>query len=139
MPKHHGGCDYPDKPFTDPNGQVRRRVWSYRDTLTGYFLRVAPDGRHLAAIDAKGHLVWTVDPHAGLPDYRQAPACVYAIGSKIYGLLSLTSHPIRIPAYGVMKAISEGKTGHYMWLAFDNSQFGLVDIWTGKFMFMGQN
>jgi len=35
--------------------------------------------------------------------------------------------------------IQEGKTGHYVFLEFDNSQFGAIDVKSGDFYFWGQN
>ena len=138
--EHNHGCDYKFVPFTDPSGRTNREIRSYRDPLSGYFLRVAPDGRHLEAVNAKGRLVWFRDPHEGIEPYRYDPACIHSIGPDSYGMGAISNAPITFYVRdNKTRTIQEGRTGQYIDLIFDNSQRGLLDVWTGDFIFLGQN
>jgi len=117
-----------------------RQIRVYRDPLSGYVLHVAPDGRHLEAVDARGHLVWYRDPHSGVFPYRHEPACIDTLGPDGYQAGRITNRPFKLfGADGKMRTLQEGRTGHYVYLVFDNSQQGIVNVWTGEFIFFGQN
>ena len=138
--QHHHRCDYKVRPFTDPSGRVDDRIWVYDDPASGVALRVESDGRHLEEIDARGKSVWVDNPHMGLPAYRVDPPCIFALGPKAHGMSILRGS---IRGYSTFRrrvvAITEGATGHYVGLTFDNSQFGFVDVKSGDFIFEGQN
>ncbi len=91
----------------------------YEDSATRIVLIVEPDGRHLRAVDAHGRRLWRRNPHRGVPDYRVAPPCIVVLDKP---------RPER-----------EVRAGDYAGLAFDNSQFGLVDLHTGRFVWDGQD
>lgn len=98
---------------------------------------MTPDRMHVKAIAPGGRVLWLRRPHAGQPDYRIAPACIARIG---------VGHPLP-PGVKIKLAradsgwwvFGEDISGHYISLAFDNSQFGYLDAKTGKFIFFGQN
>jgi hypothetical protein len=114
------------------------QVWQFRDPRNGILLKVAHDGRHLAAINPDGEVLWRHNPHAGVMPYRHEPACIHSIGPKLRRLTSP-----QIAGWSTWRrklvTISPSDSERMILLEFDNSQSGLVDIRTGEFFFGSQN
>lgn len=102
-----------------------QRALTYRDPASGVIFYVETDGRHVSGISPNGKLLWTRDPfrEAGLEPYRVPYPRIYAIGSaeelEPEGLFPRGENRIRVE--------------------FDSSQFGDLDVETGKFTFLGQD
>lgn len=92
----------------------------YKDATANVIIYVETDGRHVVAISPDGRILWRKDPFvdAGLEPYRMARPTIECIGAKCKGL-------------------SANDKSVAVW--FTSSQFGVMDIATGKFTPMGQN
>jgi hypothetical protein len=96
----------------------------YKDPTSGTLLYIETDGRHVAAISVQGKLLWNRDPFkdAHLPFYRtEKPQIVYV------GPASKFHHPVG------------EKPERLVEISFNNSQFGLMRISDGEFLFGGQD
>jgi hypothetical protein len=96
----------------------------YKDPTSGTLLYIETDGRHVAAISVQGKLLWNRDPFkdAHLPFYRtEKPQIVYI------GPASKFHHP------------ADEKPERFVEISFNNSQFGLMRISNGEFLFSGQD
>ena len=112
------------------NDCTRHHHPHYRDPRNGVLFAVESDGRHLGAVNPNGEILWRRNPHRGIMPYRVAPACVAALEPWTFrGRLTFANGAF----------YTQGKTGHYIELKFDNSQVGLIDTATGNFIFLGQN
>ena len=122
-------CNSPT-PVGMPLGPVRPgKPLAYRDKLTGILLYVESDGRHLAAVSPKGKILWVRDPFVdrNLCPYRTArPIIVYVGPTGWSGDETSIAKIFKV-------------AGHLVEIRFDSSQFGVVDINSGKFFFAGQN
>jgi hypothetical protein len=117
----------------DPSGKV---IWRGEALPGPYFgpqcftdipsrikVCVEGDGRHLKATDNKGNVLWRRDPFvdAKLNLYRTSEA----------------------PTINVIRAgnprAPPGHSGPRVWIMFESSQFGEVDLATGEFTPEGQN
>lgn len=95
---------------------------SYKDAATNLIFYVESDGRHVTAIDSKGKVLWTRDPFldAHLEHYRtEKPQIVY-IGAPLEWM------------------VAEQK-GHYVAINFNSTQFGIINVTSGEFIFLGQD
>jgi hypothetical protein len=102
-----------------------RGAQTYKDAESGIIFYVESDGRHLAAIDRDGKILWHRDPFADakLEYYRtKTPQIVY-VGKP------------REKA----QEYWAGKQKKVISIGFNSSQFGEVDINTGEFHFAGQD
>jgi hypothetical protein len=83
---------------------------------------VEGDGRHLAAIARDGVVLWREDlfTQAGLEQYRVEEPKISRLGQASRGIL-------------------EGRVGSYIAVQFNSTQFGIVDVATGEFIFQGQD
>jgi hypothetical protein len=101
--------------------------FTYRDEGTGILLYVESDGRHVAAFDPTGKLLWVSDPYlqAGFCPYRTSRPIIYSIA----------------PAedYFAWRFRMEYGPGPYLEITFDSSQFGDIDLSNGNFHGIGQN
>jgi hypothetical protein len=95
----------------------------YQDPQTQVILYVETDGRHIAAISPQGKLLWRKDPfvEGGLEPYRHARPVISWVGQAAEWVRA------------------SGKSGHVIGISFDSSQFGVMDVETGKFRFLGQD
>lgn len=96
----------------------------YKDPTSGTLLYIETDGRHVAAISVQGKLLWNKDPFkdAHLPFYRtEKPQIVYI------GPPSKFQHP------------AGERPESFVAISFNNSQFGLMRISNGEFLFSGQD
>jgi hypothetical protein len=95
----------------------------YKDTASGTLLYIESDGRHVAAISRDGKLLWNKDPYkdAHLQFYRTKKPQIVYIGP--------------VPKW----YSSAGEKQEMFAISFNNSQFGLMRISNGEFLFLGQD
>ena len=102
---------------------------SYKDPESCIIFYVESDGRHLAAIDREGKILWHRDPFAD----AKLP---------IYPKYHLTNNT-RIVYVGKVpedeREYFARKQRKMIRINFISSQFGAVDIKTGQFEFLGQD
>ena len=96
----------------------------YRDEASDVTIRVEADGRHVYATRAKGKLLWRRDPFKDgrLEPYR-------------------TRYP-RIVWLGPPSQFREDQfraQGRFVGISFSSSQFGIINVATGEFIFLGQD
>jgi hypothetical protein len=93
----------------------------YKDIASNVIIYVETDGRHVVAISQDGRILWRRDPFvdAGLEPYRGPHPTIIFVGSGC--------------------ALRPEYIGKAFCLSFSSSQFGVMDIGTGKFTFLGQN
>ena len=98
---------------------------TYRDPVSGAIFYVESDGRHLARIEKSGKLAWMKNPHsdARVQDYRELDPKIVHIG--------------RLMPW--MKVHLKDSARYFITITFSNSQFGIVDMRTGAFQFLGQD
>jgi hypothetical protein len=101
---------------------------TYKDVDSGIVFYVESDGRHVTAIAPDSRILWSRDPFADahLQPYRTHTPLIVYIG-KID--VADESHNWML----------RGRTGRYIAISFNSSQFGIIDIKTGDFTFMGQD
>ena len=94
---------------------------SYKDKESGITFYVESDGRHVAALDSSGKIVWVHDPfvEAGLKPYRNEKPRIIFIGSS--------------------KGMKGIKPGRFLAVEFDSTQFGVMNFESGRFEFHGQD
>jgi hypothetical protein len=95
----------------------------YKDGATGTIIYVETDARHVAAISPDGKLLWRKDPFvdANLQPYRVSRPTIVLLGPQPSGELP------------------EGASAPVATIAYNSSQFGLINIKDGHFTFLGQN
>lgn len=108
---------------------------AYRDSKTGIFFYVESDGRHLAAINPGGKLLWVRDPFedGGLCPYRNARPVIRSV--RPYDVPAAFANNIA----EVMRRRGANPSHPFIWIEFDSTQFGEVDQTTGDFLYEGQN
>jgi hypothetical protein len=94
----------------------------YRDASTGITLSVESDGRHVVATNDSNETMWRADPFsdAKLTPYRTAYPRIVYIGPVAGWMSDIVQEP----------SVSIG---------FDSSQFGIIVLRTGEFIFQGQD
>jgi hypothetical protein len=109
-------------------GQAGRPL-SYLDKQTDTLLYLEGDGRHLVAISSAGKILWLRNPFvdANLCPYRNERPVIVSVGP--------------VPGSGREDLIARKwkRNSHLIEIHFDSSQFGVVDIKNGDFLFNGQN
>jgi hypothetical protein len=99
-----------------------RGAHAFKDKESGITFYVECDGRHVAAIDPNGKILWHRDPFvdAKLEPYRfEKPLIVFiwpASGQDV-----------------------EGKKGRFVAIAFNSMQFGIMSFEKGDFTWLGQD
>ncbi len=104
---------------------------SYKDPRTLVTLYVESDGRHLAAIDADGKLLWIRNPWEDPPGF-----CQYRTPRPVIATLKQTELPSD-PSY--LRSRGANLEHTFLELQFDSSQYGFLDESTGEFFPLGQN
>jgi hypothetical protein len=114
-----------DQPAAKPQP---RKPLTFKDDKTAIIFYVESDGRHVAAIDRDGKVLWHRDPFEehGLKPYRKARPVIAKIGSA-------TGPSVE----GSMKR--RGQKGPFIYLSFDSTQTFVVDEITGESVFEGQD
>jgi hypothetical protein len=130
---------------------------AYRDPESGITFYVESDGRHLAAIDANGKLLWVRDPFfdSNMCPYRSAHPYIDWIGPPggSFGRHYLgpfkPTPDAKVNTWIVKEIDNEIMRGRkaehqksddrFIGLSFNSSQFGYVNIRTGDFYDMGQD
>ena len=92
----------------------------YKDATSKTLFYVESDGRHVVAISSAGKLLWIKDPvkDAHLPTYRTEKSQIIFIGRD---------------------KPSGGKPDEFIAIQYNNSQFGVMRINNGEFLFQGQD
>jgi hypothetical protein len=97
--------------------------FSYKDLHTNITLQVEPDGRHVTATSPEGKVLWRRNPFvdAKMQPYRQAR-----------------------PIIRKLEPASEWALAHFpgkavVGINFSSSQFGVIDLATGDFTYLGQD
>ncbi len=105
---------------------------AWKDPRTSITIYVETDGRHLAATDAQGHLLWVRNP------WQEAQAfCPYRTARPVVaGLRIKESTQIDGP---VLRSRRGNPKHPFLEVTFDSSQYGLLDESTGDFFAGGQN
>jgi hypothetical protein len=97
---------------------------AYVDKKAHLVVYAESDGKHLSAIDFEGRVLWTRSPFADahLKPYRVAEPKIAEI-------------------YAPLPWMLEGAKGKdaFVALEFESTQFGLVDLNSGKFLSLGQD
>lgn len=93
-----------------------------RDVVSGLVFYVESDRRHITALDRTGVVLWCRDPFTEV--IREPYRIDYPVISWI----------------GIARGRSvENRSGRYLAVSFDSTQFGIIDIRTGHFRFLGQD
>jgi hypothetical protein len=104
------------------------RPLSFRDPRSGILLYVESDGRHLAALNPDGVLLWVRSPFedSKLCPYRNARPIIVAIDPATTEAEQAMALELKRKVRGVE-------------IRFDSSQSGIVDVGTGDFVYFGRN
>jgi hypothetical protein len=94
---------------------------TYKDSNSGLIFYVESDGRHVTAINPEGKILWTRNPFedARLEPYRNPMP--------------------RITWIGPVGENALGKTGTFIFIRFDSSQGGVMNVETGDFTYGGRD
>jgi hypothetical protein len=95
---------------------------AYADKTLQVVFYAETDGRHLSAITFDGKVLWTRSPFvdAKLKPYRMAEPRIVRIGRPLPWMI-------------------KGAKGSFVAISFESTQFGLVDVKSGDFTFLGQD
>jgi len=139
------------------NGPPPGPSLSYRDVDSGTTFYVESDGRHIAAIDKDGKLLWVRNPFvdSNLCPYRSAHPYIGWIGAPggSYGrryLGPFTPMPDAKANEEIEKELNRefdrdrkgmrpAAGSRFIGLSFNTTQMGYVNIQDGEFYFMGQD
>jgi hypothetical protein len=119
----------PDFVGWDP---ARAVPMSYKDPRTSIAIYVENDGRHLAAFDSQGKLLWVRNP------WEEGDAfCPYRTPRPVVASLKMAVHTE--PGWTSLKSRGANLAHSFLVVTFDSSQFGSLDESTGDFFPEGQN
>ena len=95
---------------------------TFRDKESGITFYVESDGRHLAALDSKGRILWLRDPFSEgkLEPYR-------------------SKHPVIVGMGPPTETMVGKRKGRYLGIVFDSTQAGILSFETGEFTFLGND
>lgn len=149
--------EHPDPRLWFGDGSPPGPSLSYRDVDSGTTLYVESDGRHVAAIDKDGKLLWVRNPFvdSNLCPYRSAHPYISWIGPPggTYGrhyLGPFTPTPDAKANIDIEKELNrefdDSRKGtrpaagsRFIGLSFNTTQMGYLNIQDGEFYFMGQD
>ncbi len=99
-----------------------RGAQTFRDKESGVIFYVESDGRHVAAIDRDGKLLWNRDPfvEAKLEPYRFDRPVIVSIGEPHAWM-------------------TKGRKGRFVLINFNSTQAGILSLENGDFTFLGQD
>jgi hypothetical protein len=118
----------------------------YRDAKSSITFYVESDGRHIAAIDDHGKILWVRNPYvdSDMCPYRSAHPFISSLGPVVMG-----GHIALDDAEIQRELLNEIKRGRrspppqandrFVGLTFNSSNFGYLNIRTGDYYDMGQN
>ena len=120
------------KPDYVPWDPTRAKPLAFKDPRTLISFYVESDGRHLAAIDPNGTLLWVRNPYEDLPG-----ACPYRTPRPVIGRIEVVEIT---PIYASELQRRGANPSHqFIAITFDSSQFGVVDETNGDYLPEGQN
>jgi hypothetical protein len=121
-------ADARKRPSYVPWSTSNAKAMVFKDPRNSLSFYVESDGRHVAAFDADGALLWVKNP------YEDARLCPYRTPRPVIAHLEP-----RELTDGYAKRIG-AIAGHiYVSIQFDSSQFGVIDESDGHFIWEGQN
>ena len=97
----------------------------YLDRATGITVRAEPDRVHLSAFDKTGRVIWTRDPFE---------SGALETSTEVY-------HPKVTQVHQPVAVFTKccAKAGrHYAMLNWNSTQYGLLDVQSGDFIYLGQ-
>jgi hypothetical protein len=120
------------RPDYAPWDPARAIPMSYKDPRTSIAIYVESDGRHVAAMDVQGKLLWVRNP------WEEAGAsCPYRTPRPVVASLKLME--LTEVGWSNLKARGADLQHRFLMLTFDSSQYGMLDETTGEFFPEGQN
>jgi hypothetical protein len=120
------------KPDYVPWDPGRAIPMSYKDPRTSITFYVESDGRHLAAIDSLGKLLWVRNPWEDSGAF-----CQYRTPRPV--IASLKQTELTEIERANLKPRGANLEHEFIALQFDSSQYGVLDESTGDFIPGGQN
>ena len=118
------------KPIHQKWDSGRAKPLAFHDSRTGTTFYAESDGRHLAAINADGFLLWVRNP------FDESRECPYRTSRPVISKMEPVDWQ-RIPAMK-REAVQLNPEQTFLRLTFDSSQFGFDEA-TGDFWPEGQN
>ena len=120
------------KPEYVPWNPANAVPMAYKDPSSSIVIYVESDGRHIAATDADGKLLWVRNP------WEESHAfCQYRTPRPVVD--SLKKMELNDAARSNLKASGANLDHTFVSLSYDSSQFGMLDELTGEFYPGGQN
>ncbi|MGO9805033.1 MAG: hypothetical protein ACLPTL_16540 [Steroidobacteraceae bacterium] len=127
-----GAAAVQNLPSYVPWDPTRARQMLYKDPRTLTLLYVETDGRHVAAINSDGKLLWVRNP------YEQAKFCPYRTPWPVIYSIEAIDHSAPWMVAPI-KRIGANPNGNFVMIKFDSSQFSAMDEISGDFVALGQN
>lgn len=118
----------PDYVLWDP---AMAKPMVFKDSRTSIAFYVESDGRHVAAIDKEGNLLWVRNP------FEDANLCPYRNARP--SISSMAEIEITAGMVDSLKSRRANPNHQFLEVKFDSSQFGVLDEDTGDFIPWGQN
>ena len=113
----------------DPSGAkpLSNKPLTFKDGETGIILYVESDGRHVAAIDRNGVILWHRNPfeEKGTKPYRKSRPVIARVAPATDGMVES------------MRA--KGYKGPFVEVNFNSTQTFVLDQMTGESIFYGQD
>lgn len=115
------------------------KPFAFKDPRTQTVFYVESDGRHLAAVDRDGNLLWVRNP------FEDSRLCPYRTPRPVIYLIEVPDSPgdkDRIADKTWRAALAKkgmDPSHEFIRIYFDSSQFGLVDQANGNFILEGRN
>jgi hypothetical protein len=127
----HGGNAHRPRLDHQPWDSARARYSVFKDPRTAIALYVESDGRHVAAINAQGALLWVSNP------FEDSKLCPYRTPRPV--IRDIEAYDVLSAYRDSFKTMGANPVHKFVKIAFDSSQFGLLDEANGHFYPMGQN
>ena len=141
IPSFRGGVTHSTKPVPDyvEWDPSLAKPLTFRDPRSQVTFYVESDGRHLAAIDSQGKILWVRNP------FEDSKLCPYRTPRPIIYKIEEADSPLEAGAPGneiwlsAFRKRGMDPSHGFIRIHFDSSQFGLVDKSNGAFLMEGQN
>ncbi|PUA29287.1 MAG: hypothetical protein B0W54_01400 [Cellvibrio sp. 79] len=120
---------WPDYALWDPSAA---KPSAFKDPRTQNTFYVESDGRHLAAINSKGKLLWVRNPFE-----ESEVQCEYRSPHPVITEIKIFENPesLKFSEDGPKLNLKH----KFIMIYFDSSQFGIVDQENGDYVWLGQN